>query len=111
MTEDTYLKLSRRERAELLDDVSRKRNLAPAILEKDYWVCLTLGALFSLPEIGEHLVFKGGTSLSKVYGLIDRFSEDVDVSFHRDYLGFTGDDRDPELATSNKQQKQRIEDL
>jgi hypothetical protein len=110
MTEDPYLKLNRRERAELLDDVSRKRNLAPAILEKDYWVCLTLGALFSLPEIGEHLVFKGGTSLSKVYGLIDRFSEDVDVSFHRDYLGF-GDDRDPELATSNKQQKQRIEDL
>jgi len=101
MTEDPYLKLSRRERAELLDDVSRKRNLAPAILEKDYWVCLTLGALFSLPEIGEHLVFKGGTSLSKVYGLIDRFSEDVDVSFHRDYLGF-GDDLDPETSTSNK---------
>jgi hypothetical protein len=110
MTDDPYLKLNLRERAELLDDVSRRRNLAPAILEKDYWVCLTLGALFSLPEIGEHLVFKGGTSLSKVYGIIDRFSEDVDISFHRDYLGF-GDDRDPEAATSNKQQKQRIDAL
>lgn len=110
MTEDPYLKLNRRERAELLDEVSRRRNLAPAILEKDYWVCLTLGALFSLPEIGEHLVFKGGTSLSKVFGLIDRFSEDVDVSFHRNFLGF-GDDLDPEAASSNKQQKSRIEDL
>jgi hypothetical protein len=101
----------RRERTELLDEVSRRRNLAPAILEKDYWVCLTLGALFSLPDIGEHLVFKGGTSLSKVFGLIDRFSEDVDISFHRDYLGFADDDHDPEAADSNKQQKARIEDL
>lgn len=111
MTEDPYLKLTGRERAELLDEVSRRRNLAPAILEKDYWVCLTLGALFSLPDIGEHLVFKGGTSLSKVFWLIDRFSEDVDISFHRDYLGFADDDHDPEAASSNKQQKSRIEDL
>ncbi len=111
MTEDPYLKLTRRERSELLDEVSRRRNLAPAILEKDYWVCLTLGALFSLPDIGEHLVFKGGTSLSKVFGLIDRFSEDVDISFHRSYLGFADDDHDPEAAASNKQQKIRIEDL
>jgi hypothetical protein len=111
MTEDPYLKLTRRERAELLDEVSRRRNLAPAILEKDYWVCLTLGALFSLPDIGEHLVFKGGTSLSKVFGLIVRFSEDVDISFHRDYLGFADDAHDPEAASSNKQQKSRIEDL
>ena len=111
MTEDPYLKLSRRERTELLDEVSRIRNLAPAILEKDYWVCLTLGALFSLPGIGEHLVFKGGTSLSKVFGLIDRFSEDVDISFHRDYLGYADDDHDPEAASSHKQQKSRIEGL
>jgi len=110
MIEDPYLKLNRRERAELLDEVSRRRNLAPAILEKDYWVCLTLGALFSLPEIGEQLVFKGGTSLSKVFGLIDQFSEDVDISFHRDYLGF-GNEYDPESASSNKQQKSRIEEL
>lgn len=110
MAEDPYLKLNSLQRVELLDEVSRRRNLAPAILEKDYWVCLTLGALFSLPEIGEHLVFKGGTSLSKVFGLIDRFSEDIDLSFHREYLGF-GDDRDPEAAGSNKQVKSRIEDL
>ncbi len=110
MAEDPYLKLTKHQRFELLDEVSRRRNLAPAILEKDYWVCLTLGALFSLPEIGEYLVFKGGTSLSKVFGLIDRFSEDIDLSFHRQYLGF-GDDRDAEAAGSNKQVKSRIEEL
>jgi hypothetical protein len=75
----------------------------------DYWVCKTLHALFALPELGSHLVFKGGTSLSKVYGLIDRFSEDVDVSFHREFLGF-GDDHDPEAATG-KEQTRRIEAL
>ena len=91
MPEDAYLKLTLRERVELLDEISRRRNLAPAILEKDYWVCRTLDTLFSLPGFGDHLVFKGGTSLSKVFGLIDRFSEDVDISFHRDFLGF-GDD-------------------
>jgi len=111
MTEDPYLKLTGRERVELLDEVSRRRNLPPAILEKDCWVCLTLDALFSLPGIGEHLVFKGGTSLSKVFGLIDRFSEDVDLSFHRSYLGFEDGTQNPEAASSNKQQKSRIEDL
>lgn len=109
MADDPYLSLTPRERLELLDAASRQRGLAPAILEKDYWVCKTLNALFSLPELGSHLVFKGGTSLSKVYGLIDRFSEDVDVTFHRDFLGF-GDDHDPEAATG-KEQARRIEAL
>ncbi len=111
MTDDPYLKLTRSERAELIDEISRRRNLAPAILEKDYWVCLTLDAVFSLPNIGDHLVFKGGTSLSKAFGLIERFSEDVDLSFHRDYLGFGDEDHDPESAASNKQQARRIEAL
>jgi hypothetical protein len=111
MPEDAYLKLTLRERVELLDEISRRRNLAPAILEKDYWVCRTLDTLFSLSGFGDHLVFKGGTSLSKVFGLIDRFSEDVDISFHRDFLGFGDDTHNPETAGSNKQQRARIEAL
>ncbi len=111
MPKDPYLSLTNTERAELIDEVSRRRNLAPAILEKDYWVCRTLDAVFSLPAIGEHLVFKGGTSLSKVFGLIERFSEDVDLSFHRDYLGFGDNEHDPEAAPSNKNQRHRIDDL
>ncbi len=50
-----------------------------AVVEKDFWVCWTLKRLFEHPELSKQLIFKGGTSLSKVYGLIDRFSEDVDL--------------------------------
>ena len=109
MPEDRYLSLEPRERLELLDAASQQSGLAPAILEKDYWVCKTLDVLFALPELGSHLVFKGGTSLSKVYGLIDRFSEDVDISFHREFLGF-GEEHDPEAA-AGKEQTRRIEAL
>ena len=109
MAEDRYLSLAPRERLELLDAASRQSGLAQAILEKDYWLCKTLDVLFALPELGSHLVFKGGTSLSKVYGLIDRFSEDVDISFHREFLGF-GEELDPEAA-AGKEQSRRIEAL
>ncbi|MFH0909582.1 MAG: nucleotidyl transferase AbiEii/AbiGii toxin family protein [bacterium] len=109
MPQDAYQKLSPRERIELLDASSRKSGLAPVILEKDYWVCRTLAILFALPDLGSHLVFKGGTSLSKVFRLIDRFSEDVDVSLHRDFLGFAAD-RDPEAATG-KEQRRRLDAL
>jgi hypothetical protein len=68
-----------------------------SIIEKDFWVCWTLERLFSLKGIGSHLIFKGGTTLSKVYSVIERFSEDVDISIDREKLGFVGD-RDPEKA-------------
>ena len=109
MIEDFYLSLNSRERLELLVAASRERGLAQAILEKDYWVCKTLEMLFALPDLGRHLVFKGGTSLSKGYGLIERFSEDVDLSFHREFLGF-GAEKDPEAA-AGKEQVRRVEAL
>lgn len=86
-----------------------KRGLLPLIIEKDFWVCWTLERLFSLPDFGEHLLFKGGTSLSKVYGVIQRFSEDIDLSLSRASLG--GNLEDPEKATSNNQRKLRSEAL
>jgi hypothetical protein len=79
-------------------------------VEKDFWVCWILRALFTLPEIGAHLTFKGGTSLSKGWKPIARFSEDIDVVIDRAFLGFGGD-RSPESAPSNKQRDQRLEDL
>ena len=66
--------------------------------------------LFTLPGVGEHLIFKGGTSLSKVWRAVARFSEEIDVSLTREWLGFTGE-RDPENAGSGKQQRGRIEEL
>lgn len=57
-------------------------------IEKDFWVCWTLDALFnSMPSDGPRLLFKGGTSLSKAYGLISRFSEDIDITVFRADIG------------------------
>lgn len=86
------------------------RQMSPAIVEKDFWVCWTLKQLFGLPEIGDHLIFKGGTSLSKVFKVIERFSEDIDVSIHRSFLGFGGVN-EPEAGASNKEKQRRIEAL
>ena len=65
---------------------------------------------FHLEKVKPHLTFKGGTSLSKVYGLIDRFSEDIDLSIEREFFGF-GTPHDPENAPSKKKQNSIIENL
>lgn len=80
------------------------------IIEKDYWVVWTLNQLFSLPNLSSHLTFKGGTSLSKIFGVIERFSEDIDVSIERDFLGF-GESRNLEDLSSRKKQKSLLDDL
>lgn len=97
------------EQAILFRETARRRGLAPLIIEKDFWVCWTLKHLFALP-LGQHLIFKGGTSLSKVFHLIKRFSEDIDISISREILGF-GAENDPEAAPSKKQTQERIDDL
>lgn len=79
----------------------------PLLMEKDFWVCWTLKRLFAL-SLDAGLIFKGGTSLSKVFGIIRRFSEDIDVSVDRHALGFTGE-RDPERV-SRKRAKHLIEE-
>jgi predicted nucleotidyltransferase component of viral defense system len=80
------------------------------IIEKDYWVVWVLKGLFSLEKMKPHLTFKGGTSLSKVYGLIDRFSEDIDLSIEREFFGF-GEPHNPENAPSKKKQNAIIDNL
>ena len=69
-------------------------------MEKDWWVSQTLKAVFEL-DVAEHLVFKGGTSLSKAWNLIERFSEDIDLAIEREFLGFEGS------LTKNKKTKLR----
>lgn len=90
----TPITLTAEERAELFNETATRIGLSPVIVEKDYWVCVALGVLFDqAPPVD--LIFKGGTSLSKGYALIERFSEDVDLAFDREGLGFVGE-RDPE---------------
>ena len=79
MAED-YLKLSREDRLEALGVAATQSGRPIHLLEKDIWVVWAIDALFS-SEFGKHLVFKGGTSLSKAYDVIGRFSEDVDVTY------------------------------
>lgn len=107
---DTILQISQRQRAELFESAALKTGMGAVILEKDFWVCWTLKELFRLPDIGEHLIFKGGTSLSKVFKVIERFSEDIDVSIDRGWLGFGGAN-EPEAGGSNKEKQRRIEAL
>ena len=67
---------------------AERRGIAPVIIEKDFWVCWMLKQLFSIPSFQKHLVFKGGTTLSKVFGVIERFSEDIDLIVDWEMLGF-----------------------
>ncbi len=93
------LQLGPRQRSELFSETARQTGIDSIVVEKDFWVCWTLQELFRLPQIGEHLVFKGGTSLSKVFKVIQRFSEDIDVSIDRAFLGFGGPN-EPEVLGS-----------
>lgn len=103
-------RLGPQDRADLFNEAGARRDLAPAIIEKDFWVCWTLRRLFTLPGDNPPLVFKGGTSLSKAYDVIRRFSEDIDLTFDRRDLGFGGE-RDPEAAPSRKKAEQLLESL
>lgn len=68
-------------RLELFRETAARRRLSVDLIEKNFWVCWSLNRLFSrMPDLPATLLFKGGTSLSKVFGAIERFSEDVDLS-------------------------------
>lgn len=76
---DKVAQLSQRERSELFSETATAMRTTPAIVEKDFWVVWVLGRIFANTELARILKFKGGTSLSKVFGLIGRFSEDIDL--------------------------------
>ena len=72
-------RLSDNDRRELFRNTADKMGLNDAIVEKDFWVCFTLDYLFHRSPWKESITFKGGTSLSKAFHLISRFSEDIDL--------------------------------
>ncbi len=82
---DAFLSLPAAERRDILETAADRLGRPAAILEKDVWICHVLHILFSIPD-GHPMAFKGGTSLSKVYRIVDRFSEDVDITL--DYRAF-----------------------
>lgn len=99
-----FLELSPQERSEIYSTVGANLGMTPEILEKDVWVCWALDALFTIGD-NVKMAFKGGTSLSKAYNLINRFSEDVDVTIDFASLDSTIDPFDPELGTNARRRQ------
>jgi len=81
-----FTELPKQEQEEILRAVAKKSNIELSVLEKDFWVCWTLQKLSEIEELRNNLIFKGGTSLSKAYNLISRFSEDIDLVLKQSYL-------------------------
>lgn len=82
-----WTKLSDEERLTILSNIAEEKGIVENAVEKDYWVSQVLRSIFTLPY-SNALVFKGGTSLSKGWNLIERFSEDIDLAIDPHFLGF-----------------------
>ena len=95
-------RLSDNDRRELFRNTADKIGLNDAIVEKDFWVCFTLDYLFHRSPWKESITFKGGTSLSKAFHLISRFSEDIDLILDWRVLGY-GKDEPWEKRSNTKQ--------
>ncbi len=97
---DKVARLPAAERNALFSESAAQLGTTPAVIEKDFWVSWVLSRLFAQPELARLLMFKGGTSLSKAYRLIERFSEDIDLILDWRVL----DVADPPVASSKTQQ-------
>jgi hypothetical protein len=107
---DKFVLLKGEEKKAYFEAASAALNIMPQLIEKDFWVCWVLKILFSLPDIGAHLTFKGGTSLSKCFNLIKRFSEDIDISIERAFLSGSRV-LEPGSGKSNKENQKRLKEL
>lgn len=83
-----FLQLAEKDRFAAYRVVADELNLNEAIIEKDFWVCVMLEVLFKYSKYAENFAFKGGTSLSKAYNVIKRFSEDIDLILDWRALGY-----------------------
>ena len=93
---------SEKERKAIFTDTSAIKNIPVEMVEKDFWVCWTLERLFSSAPLRKMLRFKGGTSLSKIFSVIQRFSEDIDLILDWRIVS----DEDPMLPRSNNKQNE-----
>lgn len=83
-----FLNLPEQTRINAINQIAEEKGISPFAVEKDWWVTQTLSIIFEMEE-APYLVFKGGTSLSKSWNLIQRFSEDIDLAIDREFLGFS----------------------
>ena len=85
MAKIDFYNIENEEKVAIFNAVATEKGMKPFAVEKDWWVSRTLEIIFSM-DIARHLVFKGGTSLSKAWKLIQRFSEDIDLAIDREYF-------------------------
>ena len=110
---ESFLTLPEQDKRDVFEAAASRLDTLPSYVEKDFWVCFVLDVFYNRLPVGHpRLLFKGGTSLSKAFGLIRRFSEDIDLVVFRDDLGFKGD-RDPTAAghLSNKRRNALFKEL
>jgi hypothetical protein len=100
---DKVARFSTQDRRYLFTETARKLGIHEAVIEKDFWVCWALNVLFKSEQWGSKMIFKGGTSLSKVFGLIKRFSEDIDLIIDWRLLGYTDKDLWSERSGNQKE--------
>ena len=105
-----FARLPSADRAALFQTAGQQSGLPVNIIEKDFWVCWMLDRLWSA-SFAPHLIFKGGTSLSKCFGLIQRFSEDIDIGLDRAMLGFDGENDPTAPNLSRSARTKRVESL
>lgn len=99
-------RLAAEDRRHLFTESAARAGLPALMIEKDFWVCWTLSRLYSVDGM-PRLLFKGGTSLSKCFGLIERFSEDIDLGLHRDDIGLNAADCPSSDKGSSRQKRAR----
>ena len=82
-----FYKLKTSQKKEIFEVIGNRKGIPDFAVEKDWWVVQTLNIIFKM-DVKDQLLFKGGTSLSKAWELIERFSEDIDLALNKEYLGF-----------------------
>lgn len=104
-----FYNLPEKDKKRIFEQTAIKAGLPAYAIEKDWWVVQTLRIIFGL-EVAEHLTFKGGTSLSKAWNLIERFSEDIDLVLDKSKLGIRQVDTKKKVKELRRMSKKYISD-
>lgn len=109
MLKNNYFELTTAQQRTILEQTAIKQGLPKQAIEKDLWVTALLQIIFNMP-CADNYVFKGGTSLSKVWGLINRFSEDIDLGINRSIFNYDGDISKNQLSKLRKKSSLYVRD-
>jgi len=105
-----WLNVPDKDKASIYNEIANQTGLTPYAVEKDWWVTQTIGEIFQT-NLAPHLVFKGGTSLSKAWNLIERFSEDIDLAVDRSFFKMEGELSGSQVKTLRKRSFNYISEI